>query len=170
MGWGAVGGFQVHSEARFQRVWMEAEWRQRGPSFLQVVGHLVTGMGTLGGKQVFDGMMEWTWESWHGSRAGRGAFWGPLPSAPAIGRGRGPTTPKHCRSRHLRERTWASQRELGPSGAAPTNSPLTRGSRLPARHSNRVQQGAEGCRLSAQSWHHQQETGVIPPTPQAAWH
>lgn len=33
--------------------------------------------------------------------------------------------------------------------SSPPNSPLTLGSRLPARHSNRVQQGAEGCRLSA---------------------
>lgn len=134
---------------------MAADWRQRGPSCLWVLGHVVdgsvlTGRGSPWKEQVFGGMMGQTWVggrwSQHGKRSGRKSLLRSRPLSTNPRTRHGP--PPQATPVAWRERTWASWRELGPSGAAPL-SPRTLGSHLPARHSNGVQQGAEGCRLSA---------------------
>lgn len=145
----------------------------QGPKLLLGVGHLVDGtvpigMGNSWEEQVFEGMIRQTWGA---VGAGMEGSLEEKPSAPARGRGTGPTTPKHPRPQTAwRERTWASWRETGPSGAAPPPHGLWAATCLPgtAIGSSREWKGAV---CLPQSWHHQQAAGAVPPTapPQAAW-
>ena len=78
--------------------------------------------------------------------------------------------PKHPRPHKAQsERTWASWRELGPSGAAPPIPPQLRASVCLLGTATGSSRERKGAVCLPQSWHHQQAAGVAPPTPQAAW-